>query len=461
VNRTRRIRPALSLRYRVMAAFGLVSVAVSGAVAVLTWNLSNSYMTKQREQSAIRQAVVNDQLIASQLRHGADGLADLLAGLGAQVESAVLLVDADQWISSGTVDPQRLPQSFLDTVTGGQPASQRVFLAGSPVLAVGLPVRGADATYVEVFPLRELDKTMRFLSVMLLVGVLGSGVAGALLGRWAAARALRPLTRLTRAAAAAAAGDLDYRMPDSRDPDLAPIVAAFNETAAQLQDRVARDARFAADVSHELRSPLTTMVNAIAVLERRKAAFGEPAQQAVELLAADLRRFKTMVEDLLEISVSDQRVVAEELEEFDLAELVARAAEHTAETCPAVETDVPAPRVKADRRRLERVVANLVTNAERHGGGLVRLAVHRRDNRLLIEVDDAGPGVPEQDRDRIFGRFARGRPDRFAESTPGVGLGLALAAEHVRRHRGRISVADRPGGGARFIVELPCEPAYE
>ena len=448
----------LSLRHRVMAAFGLVSVAVSGALAVLTWNLSNSYMTKQREQSAIRQAVVNDQLVAAELRHGANGLADLLAGLGAQVESAVLLVDPDQWISSGTVNPRRLPQPFLATVTSGRAASQRVYIAGNPALAVGLPVPGVDATYVEVFPLSELDKTLRFLSAMLIIGVVGSGVAGALVGRWAAARALRPLTRLTHATAATAAGDLGYRMPTSRDPDLAPIVAAFNETAHQLQERVTRDARFAADVSHELRSPLTTMLNAMAVLERRKAGLAEPARQAVELLADDLHRFKTMVEDLLEISVSDQEVAAEEMEEFDLAELVARAAEHAADVSPTVETDKPTPRVRADRRRLERVVVNLVSNAESHGGGLVRLAVHGSDGHALIEVDDAGPGVPDQDRARIFARFARGAPDSRAANTRGVGLGLALAAEHVRRHHGRIWVTDRPGGGSRFIVELPREP---
>lgn len=450
----------LSLRYRVMAAFGLVSVAVSGAVAVLTWNLSNSYMTRQREESAIRQAAVNDQLVAAELRHGAAGLADLLSGLGAQVESAVLLVDADRWVSSGTVDPQLLPRQFLSTVTSGHAASQRVFIAGDPVLAVGLPVHGAAATYVEVFPLRELNNTLRFLSIMLVIGVAGSGIVGALLGRWAAARALRPLTRLTKATAAAAGGDLQYRMSGTRDPDLAPIVAAFNETAGQLEERVTRDARFAADVSHELRSPLTTMVNAMAVLERRKAAFGEPAQQAVELLADDLRRFKAMVEDLLDISVPDQGIAAEELEEFDLAELVARAAELTVRTCPPVETDAPAPRVLADRRRLERVVANLVGNAERHGGGLVRLGVHAQDDWVRIEVDDAGPGVPAADRARIFGRFARGAADSRPVSTSGVGLGLALAADHVRRHRGRIGVVDRPGGGARFFVELPQDPVH-
>ncbi len=438
-----------------MAAFALLSMLVTGTLAIVTWRLSSSYMTQQREQSAIRQAVVNNRLIEAALRHGSDGLPELLAGLGAQVESAVLLVDDRRWISSGTVDPQRLPQVFLSAVTSGQAASQRTSLTGSPVLAVGLPVHGADATYIEVYPLRELDRTLRFLSLMLAVAVAAAGVVGAVLGRWAAARALRPLTRLTAAAAATAAGDLAYRMPETTDPDLAPIATAFNETATLLQQRVERDARFAGDVSHELRSPLTTMVNAMAVLERRKAGFTEPAQQAVELLSADLRRFKSMVEDLLEISVAAQDPDTDRMEDLDLAELVTHAAADIDLAVDSIEIDPATPRIKADRRRLERVVANLVTNALTHGRGAVRLAVRAHDGHARIEVDDHGPGVPEPDRTRIFNRFARGSPAARDARDAGVGLGLALVEEHVRRHHGHVWVEDRPGGGSRFIVELP------
>lgn len=438
-----------------MAAFALVSVLVTGGLAVVTWHVSSDYMTEQREQSAIRQTVVNKQLVGTVLRQGAQGLRALLAGLGAQVESAVILVDDSRWISSGTVDPQRLPRRFLATVTSGHPASQRVALAGSPVLAVGIPIRGADATYIEVFPLRELDKTLRFLSLMLGVAVAGSGVIGALLGRWAAARALHPLTRLTAAAAATAAGDLNFRMPQSTDRDLAPIAEAFNETAERLQQRVARDARFAGDVSHELRSPLTTMVNAMSVLERRKSTFSEPAQQAVELLATDLRRFKSMVEDLLAMSMSEQKAYGDGMEDVDLGELVTHAAAHVNSEIQIIEIDAEGPHVMADRRRLERVVANLLTNAVSHGGGIVRLAVRSHDGRARIEVDDAGPGVPDQDRSRIFERFARGSTAAPDHHDSGAGLGLALVVEHVRRHDGRIWVEDRPEGGARFIVDLP------
>ena len=305
-----------------------------------------------------------------------------------------------------------------------------------------------------MFPLRDLDRIFRFISLMLLGGVLASGLLGGSIGWWASRRVLRPLTELTAAAARIAHGDLSTRLPERDDKDLGPIAAAFNETAGDLQERVARDARFASDVSHELRSPVTTMAAAMEVLVRRRDEVSPAARHAIDLLDADLRRFRRLVGDLLEISRVDQGAFRLSAERLDLAELaryvVARSS--TGEPVP-VEAPGPVP-VLGDRRRLEQVVSNLVDNAEGHGRGLVRVAVCHADRVVRLEVDDAGPGVPAADRERIFERFARvSDRDRRIEDT-GSGLGLALVAQHVRLHSGRVWVTDRPGGGARFVVEL-------
>jgi signal transduction histidine kinase len=127
-------------------------------------------------------------------------------------------------------------------------------------------------------------------------------------------------------------------------------------------------------------------------------------------------------------------------------------------TVPPVEfADEPAL-VMGDRRRLDRVVANLLDNADRHAGGAVRLAVCRRNGRVRIEVDDAGPGVDEGQRERVFDRFARDASAGQRRHGGGTGLGLALVAQHVQYHRGAVWIEDRPGGGARFVVELPEVP---
>jgi signal transduction histidine kinase len=444
------------LHTRVMAWFTLVSLAVAGGLALATWHLATGFMLEQRQNSAVRQATGNARLVAAVLARGSDGLDELMTGLGAEVESAVLLVDDGTYTSGGNmVDPTRLPTAFLTAVRAGHAARQRTTLDGVPVLAVGLPLRDQAAAYVEVSPMRELDRTFRFLSWTLLAGTVIAGVAGALLGRWAATHSLRPLRELTSAAADAARGDLSVRLPATTgDPDLIPLAAAFNDTTERLQRRVLRDARFAGDVSHELRSPLTTMLNAMAVLYRRRAELPPGAQQAVELLDTDLRRFRRMVDDLLEISRDDQDNDPSTYELIDLAALTHATIEHHG-VSPALLDVTAQPWVLADRRRLERVVANLLDNAERHGRGLVRVGVRAEDGTAHIEVDDAGPGVPADDRERIFERFARGSPADRDATDHGAGLGLALVHQHVRRHDGRAWVQDRPGGGARFVIEIP------
>jgi two-component system sensor histidine kinase MtrB len=446
----------IPLRLRVMSAFGVISVVVSGIVAILTWQLCSSYMLTQRQNSAVRQATVNARLVEQALSQDPTGLPDLLTGLGSEVESAVLLVDRGQWTSSGNlVDPRALPADLVAMVTSGHAARQRLTLIGVPVLAVGLPLPAVSASYVEVFPLRELDHTFHFLSWMLLAGVLSSGLVGALLGRWAAVRALRPLTELTAAAAAAAAGDLSVRLPESGDRELRALARAFNRTAERLQGRVARDIRFAGDVSHELRSPLTTLINAAAVLNHRRAQLSDSAKQALDLLTEETSRFRRLVDDLLEISLSDEGAPHPELEAVDLVELVAQAAKHSRIDRNVVLTaGLPHPMVWADRRRLDRAISNLVDNAERHGGGLTRLSVSGTGQLARIEIEDSGPGVPLSERERVFERFARGFPGS-RESATGVGLGLALVTQHVEIHDGRVWVEEGTQGGARFIIEIP------
>jgi len=447
------------VRHRVVAAFALGSVAVSAVVAVATWNLTTGYMLQQREQSVSRQTLVNARLLDTRLTSGSSDLGALLTGLASSPGAAIFVRQPDGWIAGGTatdnIDVADMPPALIAAADRGDIARQRLRVGGAPLVAVAMQLPDSRATYVEVFPLRDLDRIFRFVSLMLLGGVLASGLLGGSIGWWASRRVLRPLTELTAAAARIAHGDLSTRLPERDDKDLGPIAAAFNETAGDLQERVARDARFASDVSHELRSPVTTMAAAMEVLVRRRDEASPAARHAIDLLDADLRRFRRLVRDLLEISRVDQGAFRLSAERLDLAELaryvVARSS--TGDRAVPVEAPRPVP-VLGDRRRLEQVVSNLVDNAEGHGRGLVRVAVCQADRVARLEVDDAGPGVPVEERERIFERFARvSDRDRRIEDT-GSGLGLALVAQHVRLHSGRVWVTDRPGGGARFVVEL-------
>lgn len=433
----------LTLRCRITLSFGFGLLVVTSVLAFATWNLASGYMLRQREASATRQAEVNVRLVEKSL--SSPGLDELLTGLTTGPDSSILVIGPDGQVTAGRkVEASQLPADLVEH----PPGRSRITVAGLPVIAVTLPVAG-NAVYVELFPLQQLDRTFGFLGAVLIAGTIGSALLGAALGSWASKRALRPLAELSSAAVRIAGGDLRARLPDQDDPDLAALAAKFNSTAHALEQRALRDARFASDISHELRSPLTTMVNAGAVLRRRREHLPGTAGTALELLTSEVDRFARMVVDLLEISRADQTDDPPP-EEIALDALVRNVIATRAAVPLALEPAV----VLGDRRRLDRVLTNLLDNAERHAGGAVLVAVRVSGSRVRLEVEDAGPGVPEPLREQIFERFARGVMAGSRGDDTGSGLGLALVREHVLRLGGRVWVEDRSPHGSRFVVEL-------
>jgi signal transduction histidine kinase len=188
----------------------------------------------------------------------------------------------------------------------------------------------------------------------------------------------------------------------------------------------------------------------------------ERAQVAVELLSSDLQRFKQLVEDLLEISRFDVGTARLELEDLNLVEFTRQAVSRaSAEPVPIIyDPAMESIIIQADKRRLARVLYNLVENATKYGDGTTCVELLDLGDSVQIAVEDRGPGVPIEERIVIFDRFSRGGAGGRRGSDSGVGLGLSLVTEHVHLHGGRVWVEDRADGqsGARFIVELPLDP---
>jgi signal transduction histidine kinase len=449
VTGSRRLLRRIGVRRRVALAFGVSALLLALAVGVIVWTLSRTYLLNSRQTGAVRQAqaaAAAVQRIVSPPDRSLPRQVDDLARLS---ESGVLVVRGEEVLASAGLRPDQVPPRLRQLVESGTTARQRVRIDGEVRLLVGIPLTDR-AAYYQSLSVRELDLTLRRLGMVLLVaGVIGVAVSG-LLALVLTRGALRPINRLTAAAQAVARGELSTRLPED-DRDLAELARVFNTTVADLERRVRADARFASDVSHELRTPLTTMSTALAVLQRRQAHLPEAAGEAVDLLASQHSRFQRLVLDLLDISVltEGRRPTATERVRLDEFVLALSAAEQWG---PVDVLDRHLV-VAADPRHLERIVSNLVRNAESHGGGLVRVTVRRDGCSARLEVDDAGPGVPPADRTQVFERFSRGSG---ANRKPGgVGLGLAMVAELVTVHGGRTWVEDRPGGGARFVVELP------
>ena len=226
--------------------------------------------------------------------------------------------------------------------------------------------------------------------------------------------------------------------------------------AASLQERIEREARFASDVSHELRSPLAALRAAVEVMDRRRATMPEGVIPALDVLRSRVLAFEELVLDLLEISRFDANAVSADPEILDVETFAHQVLAANGADGAAVVIDEKAPkRVVADRRRLAQAFANLIVNAERYAGGVTTLTVTGEPGHVVFLVDDAGPGVDPSERTAIFQRFARGSAGRHAGSASGTGLGLALATAQVELHDGQLEVVDAPGRGARFVIRLP------
>ncbi|WP_432545572.1 sensor histidine kinase [Kineococcus sp. SYSU DK004] len=451
-----------SLRGRSSLAFAGLALVLTLAVAVSVWVVVTTYLTGHRERVTVTQALNN----AAQLQRGlgAQGLTptELLAQLPRETGSASLALVDGQWsttsLSTGSRD---VPEGLRRLVVSGASGHQRAEVGGRTQLVVGVPLAAPGTAYFEVFPLQELDEAHRALGIALSVAVLVVPLLALVLGRWVTGPVMRPLDRVAAAAAAVAGGDLDARIDPGGDRHLAPIAASFNATAAHLARRVRADARFASDVAHELRTPLTTVGSAAHVLGSHRAALPPSGRDGLDLLVAEVERLQRLVQDLLEISRADSGTADVVLEPLVLADLVRRSV--PAALLPLVHVDAGARDVvvTADRRRLHQVLRALVDNAERHAGGITAITVRTAPGadaggagRGLVVVDDAGPGIPPEERERVFERFARGRSAVRGAGGSG-GLGLSLVERHLHACCGTVTVEDAPEGGARFVVELP------
>lgn len=467
----------LGIGARITAIFGLGALLLSASMGGLSYFTTRHFLLAERESAAQHQAFANATLVRSALQLGNTQYADLLASLDAGSDShSVLIHRSTPYSSSLSLSVSAIPARLRSEVLHGSAATQTYIegTQGQPQIVVGVPIPSVHAAYFEVFSLSDLDHTLRVLGLTLIGTAALTTLLGTALGRFASDRSLRPLAGVSRAAVSIAGGRLDTRLEsDPADPDLEGLTTSFNAMVDQLQERIEREARFNSDVSHELRSPLTTLSASLEVLEADRDNLPPRAQRALQLLGDDLRRFQRMVGDLLEMSRADAGSVDVFLEDVNVSELVQRAVDAGVRSLgddavmPQVDIlpEVQSLRVGVDKRRFERVMANLLDNAANYAGGATVISVRTlpsagvpidgQSAEVEIAVEDAGPGINPVERLKVFDRFYRGSASGRRGTGTGTGLGLALVAEHVRLMHGRAWVESSPSGGARFVVALP------
>ncbi|HEU4354913.1 MAG TPA: ATP-binding protein, partial [Actinomycetota bacterium] len=232
------------------------------------------------------------------------------------------------------------------------------------------------------------------------------------------------------------------------------------EEAARLRGSDEMEETFLQAVSHDLRTPIAAILGLATTLEREDLELSpEDTRDMVSRIVANARRLDRIVSDLLDLDRLSRGVTEPTLARADVGALVTRVvAESETGTERTVEVDAAPVEAVVDTVKVERIVENLLANADRHapGDSRIRVRVAADGEDAVIAVDDEGPAVPESDRERIFEPFRRGPAGR--EHTLDVGVRLALVAGFAELHGGRAWVQDGEDGGASFRVRLPLQP---
>ena len=380
-------------------------------------------------------------------------------------------------ITSNSVDPKTIPSKLSGSVRKNKGNMWSYislkYLDGRkiPSLAIGqkvfIPNAGQYEMYI-LFSLADQNATLNLITrYLLLTGLFLIFLIGLI--TWMVLRqVVKPVREAAQIASKFTSGDFSERMRVHSQDEIATLSEAFNDMAESLEKQFARlenlsrvQQRFVSDVSHELRTPLTTLRMASEVINSANASFDPVLARSSELMVAQLDRFERLLEDLLEISRFDAEVAVLEVSEFDLIGLVQRCMDDLALVATQNATELRIYTIaseviiKADIRRVERILRNLFTNAIDYADEKpITITIVANEDDVAVGVRDSGPGLDEASLTRVFDRFWRADLSR-ARTRGGTGLGLSIALEDARLHNGELEAWGSPNKGAHFVLTLP------
>ncbi|GAA2469116.1 sensor histidine kinase [Winogradskya humida] len=393
-----------------------------------------------------------------------ESLADGLESTAEQRASA-LRAQAE----SGALPEPDEPDDDLDDVvwqvTGADGSVVRSSVALPTEAADEIKLQGSDHPYVVVVDdsdryqvsvavsREEVDDSTAALAGPLVIGLpLLTLLVGAM--TWVVvSRALRPVERIRREVEAITGDRLDRRVPEpSARDEIGRLARTMNQMLTRLQESRDRQREFVADASHELRSPVASIRQVAEVAQAHPGAL--PDGELADTVLEESARLQRLVEQLLLLTRADDGGASRAYHDVDLDDLALSEAKRVARTGLVVDTTgIGAGRTRGDTAALAQVVRNLTDNAARHAIKTIAIGVRENGANVELTVDDDGPGIPEDQRERVFARFVR-LDEARARDAGGSGLGLAIVKEIVTAHGGAVTVSASELGGARFCVRL-------
>ena len=336
-----------------------------------------------------------------------------------------------------------------------QPRPTATFVPGTVPSTVAAVDDAFDELLIEP-PLTDLEASFRR---SLVVAGSAAMVAGLLLVTLFTRQALSPVRTLTVAARRLGAGDLSYRVPETRSDEIGELASTFNEMATDLESAAAQRRRMTADIAHELRTPLT---NIQGYLEAIKDGVVAPDTETIDNLHTQTVHLSHLVDDLRLLSIAEAGALRLEIQpdslESVVRESVASFGPRAAELGVSVELrfDAGLPLVRIDRTRMRQIIVNIIENALHYtaSGGRIEIAARHEGGVVTLTISDTGRGIPAAELPKIFEEFYRVDPSR-ARATGGAGLGLTIVKRLVEAHGGTIAVESVPGEGTMFHITLP------
>jgi two-component system sensor histidine kinase BaeS len=460
-----------SLRFRLPALF-LVGIVVSGVIAAaIAFALFQNYAHKQLLGKLRREANGLTQLYQRQAIAANDTGARPLRFAPKQLERAtgdkIFYVGADVFPGAGPTGLRQLPQDAVDWRQG----KTRTFEFRPPgftrtYLAVLQPMRLAPKStpfgaLVVATPKTEIASGLRRLLERLSLALIGGIVAAGLLGWYLSRRITRPVLALTAAADEISRGHYDVTVPDVRGSDeIADLAQSFRDMAARLGEAEQQERNFLMSVSHELRTPLTAIRGHVEALREGVASDPEVRAASLDMIANETARLERLVGDVLDLAKLEAHRFTLLSEEVDMGRLCDQAYAAFGEEARRRRIDYEkrfeaSPTIVTDGDRVLQIISNLLSNAFRWtpDGGKVELELAATNGRISVAVDDNGPGVAPDERERIFRPF-------WSRDDSGTGLGLAIAHELAAALGGSIRLESETGRGSRFELVLPAAPRH-
>jgi two-component system, OmpR family, sensor kinase len=441
---------------------GQMDHEISGDAGEFADNLAMLGSSSPRRVAAAAQRYVNDQPFSA----SSTLLFAVVPGAGTSTNRPELLGRAtpDEGETQAEQDRENRLSARLLTVGDGYSTLPLPDVGQLRLLKQGVRLPGGLLVTVAVGePLAPVSHAQRGVArAFVLAGLLA--LAGALLASYLiGTRVSRPLRRMAAVAARVDAGDLHPRIHDhGTGAEVGVLADAFNHMLDRLTDAFASQRAFIADASHELRTPLTVIRGQLEVLGAQPSPSAAEVRRVEGLVQAETARISRLVDDLLLLASAEQtqflRTESIELapyvhEQWDAMSLLAR---RHFELGP-----VPIGTLEADPDRLAQALRNLLSNAIQHSSGLVRMRVESgHGGHVRFIVEDDGPGIPDDQRERVFDRFHRTDTARDRASG-GTGLGLAIVRAIAEAHGGSVAAGRSPEGGASFELDLPGFIAFE